>query len=564
MKNLKRILYMSIIILMILITKVQATNKVIVLDPGHGGIDPGAINIKEGIYEKDVNLKIAEYLKEYLNEYAGVTVIMTHEGFNDGKMELLDRAMVGRNNNADMLISLHCNSSSTSSILTGAEAFVTHNTSLPKYNEQCSQLANLMLNNLSKLGIINRGVKTKLSGSEDEVYSDGTRGDYYGIIRYSMKGVYEGPGANIQEGEGMPVVLLEHCYIQNGDEKYINSDVAIQRLAKADCDAIVEFYGLHLKEKAVSAITLNTQNEILLIGDSINLEETIYPETAEDKKVIWTSSDENIATVENGKVTTKAEGTLEITATTNDGGYSATCKLIVKDLEIQTSVKEIYCFKGEQIAFKFQAIPYLPENASVVTIIENGNIIELDTEKEMITANQEGMTNIIIQIKQGEEIILEKKVETKVITLLEQDKIIINNLKEENGTLSRISAQTTLEDFLENIELSENLKVTIELPKESTNDEERYIATNTKVIIKRKENGEIIKSYYCKVYGDINEDGKITASDYGYIKNFIMKRGLIDMSVMDIADVSRDGKITTTDYGLIRNYIMKGTALKVE
>lgn len=36
------------------------------------------------------------------------------------------------------------------------------------------------------------------------------------------------------------------------------------------------------------------------------------------------------------------------------------------------------------------------------------------------------------------------------------------------------------------------------------------------------------------------------------------------MSVMDIADVSRDGKITTTDYGLIRNYIMKGTALKVE
>lgn len=564
MKNLKRIMYMSIIILIILITKVQAANKVIVLDPGHGGIDTGAINKSAGIYERDINLKIATYLKEYLNEYSGITVLMTHTGFQSGKMELLDRAMVGRNNNADMLISLHCNSSDTSTTVTGAEAFVTHNTSLPKYNEQCSKLANLMLNNLRKLGIINRGVKTKLSGSEDEVYSDGTRGDYYGIIRYSMKGVFEGPGVNIQEGNGMPVVLLEHCYIQNGDEKYINSDSAIRRLAKADCDAIVEFYGLHLKEKAVSAITLNTQNEILLVGDSINLQETIYPKTTEDKKVIWKTSDENIATVENGKVTAKKEGNVEITVTTNDGGYSDTCKFIIKNLEIQTNVKEIYCLKDEQIEFKVKTIPYLPEGASVVAKVEDENIANLDMQKQIITANNEGITNIIIQIKQGEEVLLEKKVATNVATLGEQENITIKNIKEQNGTLVKISAQTLLDEFVKNIEVSDNLEVEIQLPKEILKDEEKYIGTNTKVIIKRKENNEIIKTYYCKVYGDINEDGKITASDYGYIKNYIMKKGLIDIYAIDAADVSRDSKITTTDYGLIRNYIMKGTPLKVE
>ena len=43
-----------------------AANKVIVLDPGHGGKDTGAINEKAGLVERDINLKTANYLKEYL------------------------------------------------------------------------------------------------------------------------------------------------------------------------------------------------------------------------------------------------------------------------------------------------------------------------------------------------------------------------------------------------------------------------------------------------------------------------------------------------------------------
>ena len=105
----------------------KATNKeiTIVLDPGHGGKMTGAINNEKGLIERDLNLKITRYLRDYLNEYENVKVIMTHNGLpSDGDLELPDRGMVARNNKADVMFSLHLNSS-TNQNANGAEVFVT-------------------------------------------------------------------------------------------------------------------------------------------------------------------------------------------------------------------------------------------------------------------------------------------------------------------------------------------------------------------------------------------------------------------------------------------------------
>lgn len=193
------------LLLAILFSILQVTsfgaNKVIVLDPGHGGNDIGASNPSKGIIERDVNLKIATYLKQYLSEYAGVDVLMTHTGFSSGTLNLKDRALFAINNKADLLLCMHCNSSASGNI-TGVEAFVTANKSLPKYNSECTKIANLILEKISKIGIQNRGVKIKYSGDSSDIYSDGSRGDYYGIIRYAMNGINDNAKSNLQKRRG--------------------------------------------------------------------------------------------------------------------------------------------------------------------------------------------------------------------------------------------------------------------------------------------------------------------------------------------------------------------------
>ena len=66
--------------------------------------------------------------KEYLEEYYGVEIIMTHNGLdNNTEMSVLDRGMVARNNNADLLLCLHYNAASSGISWHGAEVYVTDN-----------------------------------------------------------------------------------------------------------------------------------------------------------------------------------------------------------------------------------------------------------------------------------------------------------------------------------------------------------------------------------------------------------------------------------------------------
>lgn len=250
--NKKRILVLLLLFIYFFTTNAFAFT--LVIDPGHGGSDSGAI-AGNGAYERDLNLKIAKYLREYLSKYK-LDIYMTHEGFASGKYELIDRGRFVRSKNADLAISIHLNDSAASTYPNGAEVYVTANTSLPKYNQNSTALANKILSNLSALGISNRGVKTRLCGDTTDVYTDGTRADYYGIIRYSMRGtkidygvVYPAGAvhANVQNGEGIPTVLVEHCFINGNDLQYINSDQKLRKLAEADGKAIVDYYGLKLK-----------------------------------------------------------------------------------------------------------------------------------------------------------------------------------------------------------------------------------------------------------------------------------------------------------------------------
>ncbi len=94
--------------------------RTVVIDPGHGGRDPGAVGSKSE--EKDIVLNIGLKLGEYIEEnLPDVNVIYTRE--KDEFVELYRRAEIANKNNADLFISLHCNSNPSKSTH-GTETYV--------------------------------------------------------------------------------------------------------------------------------------------------------------------------------------------------------------------------------------------------------------------------------------------------------------------------------------------------------------------------------------------------------------------------------------------------------
>lgn len=92
----------------------QKNNKkpfVIVIDPGHGGTDPGVLTLTPSKYkhEKDLNLMISRKLTGYLrNKLENIKVVMTRN--DDSYLSLEQRVKIANDTDADLFLSIHCNS----------------------------------------------------------------------------------------------------------------------------------------------------------------------------------------------------------------------------------------------------------------------------------------------------------------------------------------------------------------------------------------------------------------------------------------------------------------------
>jgi len=95
----------------------------IVLDPGHGGADPGAQGV-DGILEKDIVLAIAQRLKRRLEESSNAKVLLTRE--TDATRTLAERTAFANANSADLFVSIHANAD-RSGELQGIETYTLNN-----------------------------------------------------------------------------------------------------------------------------------------------------------------------------------------------------------------------------------------------------------------------------------------------------------------------------------------------------------------------------------------------------------------------------------------------------
>ncbi len=94
--------------------------KRIILDPGHGGVDPGAIGFSKDNHEKNIVLDIAKKLKKRLEYELDIEVLMTRD--TDEFISLRNRSKFANENQGDLFISIHCNASPNRKT-TGIEVF---------------------------------------------------------------------------------------------------------------------------------------------------------------------------------------------------------------------------------------------------------------------------------------------------------------------------------------------------------------------------------------------------------------------------------------------------------
>lgn len=114
----------SFVILMLQFCVIFGQQKVIIIDPGHGGKDTGAIGTNS-IQEKDVSLSIAKEIIRLNETLLNNEFDMYSTRYMDTLISLSDRSRLAESLKADVFVSLHCNASNTSA--KGMDIYV-HNT----------------------------------------------------------------------------------------------------------------------------------------------------------------------------------------------------------------------------------------------------------------------------------------------------------------------------------------------------------------------------------------------------------------------------------------------------
>lgn len=216
--------------------------KTIVIDPGHGGKDPGAMS-KRGLKEKDITLKIAKLLKEKLSSKLDSKMVLTRE--TDVFIPLEERTAIANSHDADLFVSIHVNASPRKAA-SGLETY-TLNISNDEEGRRVAARENatstrsvsdleFILNDLIKTAKTNDSVRlatvvqdrlvARLRTNYRDIKSNGVKGaPFYVLI-----------------GTKMPSILVEVSFISNPyEEKRLRDEKYLREIVEGISSGIIEY-----------------------------------------------------------------------------------------------------------------------------------------------------------------------------------------------------------------------------------------------------------------------------------------------------------------------------------
>jgi len=200
--------------------------RLIVIDPGHGGRDPGAIG-PTGIREKDVNLALAKATATALRQQLGVRVLLTRE--DDRYLPLRERTEYANRVGADLFISLHANAT-TGNRAYGVETYFLNLSKTDEAAEVAARENGMTLQDISNLEAILFDLMANAKINESsrlaaEIQQSLVAGLTPRFSNIRDLGVKQGP-FHVLLGATMPSALVEAAFITNPREE--------QRLNSAD------------------------------------------------------------------------------------------------------------------------------------------------------------------------------------------------------------------------------------------------------------------------------------------------------------------------------------------
>jgi len=216
--------------------------RLIVIDPGHGGRDPGAIG-PNGTREKDVNLAMAKIVAVALRQQLGVKVLLTRE--DDRYLELRERTEYANRVGADLFISLHANAT-TGSRAYGVETYFLNLSKTDEAAEVAARENGMTLQDISNLEAIlfdlmaNAKINesSRLAAEVQQSLVTGLSSRYSNIRDLGVK---QGP-FHVLLGATMPSALVESAFITNPrEEKRLNSVDYQRHVANAIIQGIKKY-----------------------------------------------------------------------------------------------------------------------------------------------------------------------------------------------------------------------------------------------------------------------------------------------------------------------------------
>jgi N-acetylmuramoyl-L-alanine amidase len=282
--------------------------NIIVIDPGHGGKDPG--NLGTGRYrsrEKDVSFDVSQLVKKYIEENLPDTkVILTRD--DDRFIELYQRTVIANRANADVFISNHCNANDNKSAY-GTESFVLGMGEKDQRLNKTAQLENAARlleenweSNYEELNANNPAAIIALRAYQDAFLeqsisiADEIQRQFEGRVKRRNRGVKQQPLA-VLRGSTMPAVLVELGFLTNpGEEDFLQSTQGKELLASAIYRAVKEYKfkreqrdaGIQTEGSSLtpsvytpSTVPAPTQEELTEAAAEVRAEETTREATTE-------------------------------------------------------------------------------------------------------------------------------------------------------------------------------------------------------------------------------------------------------------------------------------------